>query len=93
MENAAAKESRLNIRCNLHARELLDKAANYAHVSISEFVLTHALASAEQVVRANENITLKPEDFHVFLAALDAPVQPNPALKKAMKLHAEQVSR
>lgn len=93
MENTTAKESRLNIRCDVHARELLDKAATYAHVSVSEFVLTHALASAEKIVQANENITLKPEDFHAFLAALDTPAQPNPALKTAIKRHAEQVSR
>lgn len=93
MENTTVKESRLNIRCDVHARELLDKAATYAHVSVSEFVLSHALASAEQIVQANENITLKPEDFHAFLAALDTPVQPSPALKTAFKRHAEQVSR
>lgn len=93
MENTTAKESRLNIRCDVHARELLDKAATYAHVSVSEFVLSHALASAEKVVQENECITLRPEDFHAFLAALDTPVKPNPALKKAMKRHSEQVSR
>lgn len=93
MENTAIKESRLNIRCDVHARELLDKAATYAHVSVSEFVLSHALASAEKVVQENESITLKPEDFHAFLAALDTPVKPNPALKKAMNRHAEQVAR
>ena len=93
MENPTVKESRLNIRCDVHTRELLDKAATYAHVSVSEFVLSHALASAEQIVQANENITLKPEDFHAFLAALDTPAQPNPALKKAFKRHTEQVTR
>lgn len=93
MENTAIKESRLNIRCDVHARELLDKAATYAHVSVSEFVLSHALASAEKVVQENESITLKPEDFQAFLAALDTPVKPNPALKKAMKRHSEQVAR
>lgn len=93
MENATAKETRLNIRCDVRARELLDKAATYAHVSISEFVLSHALASAEKVVQANESITLQPKDFHAFLAALDAPVQPNPALEKAFNRHSEQVSR
>lgn len=93
MQNTITKESRLNIRCDVHARELLDKAASYAHVSISEFVLSHALASAEKVVQANESMTLKPEDFHAFLAALDAPVQPSPALEKAFKRHMEQVSR
>lgn len=93
MGNTTVKESRLNIRCDVHTRELLDKAATYAHVSVSEFVLLHALASAEKVVRANEWITLKPEDFHAFLAALDTPVKSNPALKKAMKRHSEQVTR
>ncbi len=93
MENTHLKESRLNIRCDVHARELLDKAATYTHVSVSEFVLSHALASAEKVVQANEIITLQPEDFRAFLAALDTHVSPNPALKKAFKRHAEQVSR
>ena len=93
MENSTVKESRLNIRCDFRARELLNKAATYSHVSISEFVLSHALASAEKVVQANESITLQPEDFHAFLAALDVQTQPNPALKKAFTRHSEQVSR
>ncbi len=93
MENTTAKESRLNIRCNSYARELLDKAATYAHVSVSEFVLSHALASAEKVVQANENITLNQKDFRAFLTALDTPVKPNAALKKAFKRHAQQVAR
>lgn len=91
MEITVNKESRLNIRCNTHARELLDKAATYSHLSVSEFVLSHALASAEKVVQENESITLTPQDFQAFLAALDAPVTPNPALQNAMKRHAEQV--
>lgn len=93
MGNAAVKENRLNIRCDSHVRELLDKAATYSHVSVSEFVLSHAIASAEKVVHANERITLKPKDFHAFLAALDTPVKPNAALKKALKRHAVQVAR
>lgn len=89
MKNTTAKESRLNIRCDVRARELLDKAATYTHVSISEFVLSNALASAEKVVQAHENITLQPDDFRAFLA----PTEPNPALKKAFKRHSEQVVR
>lgn len=93
MKITVNKESRLNIRCNTHARELLDKAATYAHLSVSEFVLSHALASAEQVVQENETITLKPQDFQAFLAALDAPMTSNSALQTAMKRHAKQVCR
>jgi uncharacterized protein (DUF1778 family) len=93
MGTTTNKDSRLNIRCDLRARELLDRAATYAHVSVSEFVLSHALASAEQVILAHEAITLTPNHFKAFLAALDAPAKPNAALKRAVKRHAEQVRR
>ena len=93
METTMIKESRLNIRCDSRTRQLLDKAASYAHLSISEFVLSHALASAERVVQEHESITLKPKDFEAFLAALDAPAQPNATLKRAFKRHANQVRR
>ena len=93
MGTATTKEGRLHIRCDKRARRLLDKAAGYAHVSVSEFVLSHALASAEQVVPAQESITLTPKDFQAFLAALDSPAKPSAALKRAFKRHAEQVRR
>jgi len=91
MPATATKDGRLNIRCDPHARELLDKAAAYSRVSVSEFVLKNALASAEEIVQAHESITLKPEDFQAFLAALDAPLKPNAALKRAFEQHAKQV--
>ena len=92
MGNAAVKQSRLNIRCDSRAREILDKAATYTHVSVSEFVLSRALASAEKIVEENTCVTLGPVDFQAFLDALDAPVKPNAALKKAFKRRAERVA-
>lgn len=91
METTMTKESRLNIRCDSYTRQLLDKAASYVHVSISEFVLSNALASAERIVHEHESITLCPKDFESFLAALDAPSAPNAALDRAFKRHADQV--
>lgn len=91
MPITTTKESRINIRCDLRARLLLEKAASYAHVSVSEFLLTHALASAERVVQEHESITLKAEDFQAFLTVLDAPAGPNVALQRATARHAEQV--
>lgn len=85
------KEDRLNIRCDSHTRQMLNKAAAYSHISISEFVLSQALASAERVIQEHETITLQPEDFHAFLVALDKPVQANAALKEAFNRHREQV--
>jgi len=93
MNTITIKENRLNIRCDNHARQMLNKAAAYAHVSISEFVLSHALASAEHVIQEHESITLQPKDFQAFLAALDEPVEPNAALSRAFNRHSEQVNR
>ncbi len=90
--NSTVKETRLNIRCNVHARELLDKAASFQHVSVSEFVLTNALLSAEKVIQHNESITLAPNDFQAFLAALDTPDPANEALIRAKNRHSEQVA-
>ncbi len=93
METSTLKESRLNIRCDSHTRQLLDKAAGYQHVTISEFVLSNALASAQRVVQNHESITLNAKDFEAFLIALDKPSKPNAALKRAFKRHTDQVSR
>jgi uncharacterized protein (DUF1778 family) len=93
MTQATIKENRLNIRCDTYARQMLDKAAAYAHVSISEFVLTHALSSAELVIKEHESINLQPEDFQAFLTALDKPLQPNAALNRAFDRHNLQVKR
>lgn len=93
MSSATIKESRLNIRCDNRVRDLLDRAAAYAHVSISEFVLSHAVASAEQLVLEHESITLQPADFQAFLAALDAPAKPNAALQRAFERHADSVGK
>ena len=91
MNVSTLKESRLNIRCNLRARQLLDKAAAYSQVSVSEFVLSHAVASAEQIVHEHEAISLQADDFRAFLDALDAPVKPTEALNRAFARHAKQV--
>ncbi len=85
------KDSRLNIRCDSRTRQLLDKAASYVHVSISEFVLSQALVSAERVVQEHESITLNPDDFNAFLTALDKKEAPNSAFERAIKRHADQV--
>jgi len=93
MGTTTTKESRLHIRCDDRSRQLLDKAATYARVSVSEFVLSHALASAEQVVQAHESITLNPKDFQAFLAELDRPAKPNAAMKRAFKRHSAKTGQ
>lgn len=93
MNEPATKASRLHLRCDARTRQLLDKAAGYRHLNLSEFVLSQAVAAAEQIVHEQESITLQAEDFRAFLIALDTPAEPNAALQQAFQRHAEQVER
>jgi len=86
-----AKDTRLHIRCDQEVRNLLDKAAAYAHMSVSEFVLRNAVEQAQTVVQSHESIMLSQRDFAAFLDALDNPASASPALQRAFKRHAEHV--
>lgn len=70
---------------------MLDKAASYARMSVSEFVLKNAVEQAQTVVQAHEAVTLSQHDFAAFLDALEAPATANPALQRASARHAKQV--
>ena len=48
---------------------MLDKAAAYAHMSVSEFVLRNAVEHAHTVVQSHEAITLSQGDFDALLTA------------------------
>lgn len=85
------KDTRLHIRCDQEVRRLLEKAAAYAHMSVSEFVLRQAIEHAQSLVQAHETMTLSQEDFTAFLEALDRPPQPNPALQRAFERHTKHV--
>lgn len=88
---ATTKDTRLHIRCDQQVRQLLDKAAAYTHMTVSEFVLRNAVDQAQAVLAANESITLAQDDFAAFLAALDAPAEPNAALQRAFVRHDHEV--
>lgn len=89
--SALTKDTRLHIRCDQEVRRLLEKAAAYAHMSVSEFVLRQAIEHAQSLVQAHETMTLSQEDFAAFLEALDKPPQPNPALQRAFERHTKHV--
>ena len=86
-----AKDTRLHIRCDQEVRRLLDKAAAYAHMSVSEFVLSNAIEQAQSVVQTHEAITLSQDNFDAFLNALDDRTPPAPALQRAIARHTKQV--
>jgi len=89
--SALTKDTRLHIRCDQEVRQLLDRAAAYAHMSVSEFILRNAVEQAQTVVQAHEAITLSQDDFSAFLNALDTSRPQAPALQRAFARHTKHV--
>jgi uncharacterized protein (DUF1778 family) len=63
----------------------LERAAAYNDTTVSAFVLRHALDAAERELEAREHIKLAPLDWEAFMAALDNPPEPAPALRQAFR--------
>ena len=81
--SAKAKQERLQIRLDAHAKNVLRRAAGYRRKALSQFVLGTALEEAERVIQENEVVSLSDLDWQVFQDALTNPPTPNAALHKA----------
>lgn len=89
----SSKAERMYIRLDTQAKKKIARAAAYSHKTLSEFVLSQALVSANKVIHENESLALSESDFSMFLDALDTPGEPNQKLKNAFKLHAQKTVR
>ena len=94
MANAeTVKQQRMHIRLDSLSKQKLERAAAYAHKSLSEFVLGQALHAAEEVIHEHESITLSQTDWNAFLDALENPPKPNAKLKRAFAEHKKRVQQ
>ncbi|MCP4043481.1 MAG: DUF1778 domain-containing protein [Gammaproteobacteria bacterium] len=87
------KQERMHIRLDTLSKLKLERAAVYAHKSLSEFVLGQALNAADEVIHDNETLTLNEADWEVFLDALENPPEPSTKLKQAFAEHEKRVQR
>ncbi|MCB1873947.1 MAG: DUF1778 domain-containing protein [Gammaproteobacteria bacterium] len=87
------KQERMHIRLDTLSKLKLERAAAYAHKSLSEFVLGQALNAADEVIHENETLTLNEVDWEVFLDALENPPEPSTKLKQAFAEHKKRVRR
>jgi uncharacterized protein (DUF1778 family) len=94
MANAdTVKQERMHIRLDALSKQKLERAATYAHKSLSEFVLGQALHAADEVILEHETLTLSEADWETFLDALESPPKPNEKLKQAFAEHKKRVQR
>jgi uncharacterized protein (DUF1778 family) len=75
----------MHLRLDSRTKRKLERAAAYTDKSVSDFVLANAVAAAERVLEAREQIVLSEPDWQVFYDALTDPPGPNERLKKAVQ--------
>ena len=71
----------VNFRMSAERLALIDRAAASRGVTRTEFVLRCSEEAAIEALSERPVIVLDDEVYDEFIAALDAPVQPSPALK------------
>ena len=79
------RTEKLDLRLTRSTKRVLQSAAAAARCSVSEFVLSCALARAEETLPDRRRFGLDAERWAAFQAALDAPARANPRLKKLLQ--------
>lgn len=89
MVATATKSERVSLRIDAEGKRTLERAAGYAGSSLTDFIVTRALAAANEVIQAREIVSLSGRDWDAFLDALVNPPEPNANLKRALQRHDE----
>ena len=92
LDRQGFKHERMHLRLDAASKRKLERAAAYAHKSLSEFVLSKALAAAEEVLEKHEQYILAEADWEAFYQALENPPQPNAALREGFRWYKQQHS-
>jgi uncharacterized protein (DUF1778 family) len=85
MATSPLRSEKLDLRLTPGAKQTLQRAAAAAQRSVTDFVLESALASAAETLADRQSFQLEPEQWEVFVAALDAPTQVHPRLARLLQ--------
>jgi uncharacterized protein (DUF1778 family) len=91
MTVSATKNERINLRLKQSAKILIERAATFEGKTVSSFILSSALASAEKTIHEHESIQLNEQDALRFFDALAKPVRFNKKLTEALVEHDRRV--
>ncbi len=91
MTVTAVKNERINLRLKQSAKDLIERAATFEGKTVSSFILSSALASAEKTIHEHDSIQLNEQDAQRFFNALAKPVTFNNKLTIALVEHDHRV--
>ncbi|QEI09418.1 DUF1778 domain-containing protein [Pigmentiphaga aceris] len=75
----------LNLRIPAAERNLIDRAAESAGKTRTDFILEAARRAAEETLLDRALMVVSPEAYEDFLKRLDQPAQPNERLRKTLQ--------
>jgi uncharacterized protein (DUF1778 family) len=88
---ALTNSERLNLRLNPTAKRRIEQAASVEGKTVSNFIVSSAMATAERTIREHETMVLTRRDAEIFLDAIIGPPRPNPKLLQALEEHRRRV--
>lgn len=77
----ALKDVRIDLRANTNEKNLLERAAELKHISLSSYILSSSLKQAQLDLIENETLILSNKDRDLVMSVLENPPEPNEALK------------
>jgi uncharacterized protein (DUF1778 family) len=86
------KEDRLAARVSRADKDLIERGAEVAGISVANFVISHARKAAEALIREEGVIRLTAQESRILMDALLAPPSPpTAAAKKALARYRQTV--
>jgi uncharacterized protein (DUF1778 family) len=79
-----ARDAAINLRAPRSWLDLVDRAADMIGKGRTEFILESAWARTVDILLGQRLFALEPGRYEAFVAALDAPLQPNEKLRRLL---------
>jgi uncharacterized protein (DUF1778 family) len=86
------KIARLEARASVMEKEAIQRAAELEGRTVSEFITSHAYKAAQQVIRAQDTMTLSARDSRAFAEALLNPPAANERLRSAFATFQQELA-
>ena len=83
-DTAQPRRDTLNLRIPAAERNLIDRAAESAGKTRTDFILEAARRAAEETLLDRALMVVSPQAYADFLQRLDSPAQPNERLRRTM---------
>lgn len=90
-EANVVKSERINLRLNPAVKRQIERAASFEGKTVSGFIVSSAVESAERAIREYQTFTPSRRDAELFFDTLANPPAPNAKLRKALSEHGRRV--